>query len=108
MELMHGSPADAAGRSARERRAYAFLDGLGIRYDRTDHPEEPATTMEVCERVDAVLGVHICKNLFLCNRQKTRFYLLVMRGTSRSRRRSSPGRWASAAFRSRTRRIWRG
>ena len=80
MELMHGSPADAAGRSARERRAYAFLDGLGIRYDRTDHPEEPATTMEVCERVDAVLGVHICKNLFLCNRQKTRFYLLVMPG----------------------------
>ena len=47
---------------------------------RTDHPDEPATSMEVCERVDAVLGVKICKNLFLCNRQKTNFYLLIMPG----------------------------
>ena len=78
MELLHGSPADVSGRSARERRAYAFLDGLGIEYDRTDHPEEPASTMEGCRRADAVLGVRICKNLFLCNRQKTRFYLLIM------------------------------
>ena len=36
--------------------------------------------MEVCEKVDAILGVRICKNLFLCNRQKTNFYLLVMPG----------------------------
>ena len=36
--------------------------------------------MEVCEKVDAVLGVHICKNLFLTNRQKTEFYLLIMPG----------------------------
>lgn len=36
--------------------------------------------MEVCAEVDAILDVHICKNLFLCNRQKTNFYLLVMPG----------------------------
>ena len=36
--------------------------------------------MEVCEEVDAVLGVRICKNLFLCNRQKTNYYLLIMPG----------------------------
>ena len=80
MELFHGSPADMTGRSAREVRAYEFLDRLGISFDRTDHPDEPATGMEVCARVDAVLGVRICKNLFLCNRAKTKYYLLVMPG----------------------------
>lgn len=80
MELLHGSPADLTGRSEREIRAYAFLDRLGIAFDRTDHPDRPATTMEVCADVDAILGVHICKNLFLCNRQRTDFYLLMMPG----------------------------
>ena len=80
MELQHGSPADLSGREERERRVYAFLDSLGVDFDRTDHPDRPATTMEVCAEVDAILQVHICKNLFLCNRQKTDFYLLVMPG----------------------------
>ena len=80
MELYHGSPADMTGRTEREARAYRFLDDLGIDYMRTDHPDQPATTMEVCAEVDAVLGVRICKNLFLCNRQKTAFYLLIMPG----------------------------
>ena len=80
MQLFHGPPNDCTGRSAREVRAYAFLDRLGISFDRTDHPDEPATSMEVCARVDAVLDVRICKNLFLCNRNKTKYYLLVMPG----------------------------
>lgn len=80
MELLHGTPADLTGRSGREIRSYEFLDRLGISFDRTDHPDEPATTMEICEKVDAVLNVHICKNLFLCNRQQTNFYLLIMPG----------------------------
>ena len=80
MELLHGSPENVAGRSDRERRAYAFLNKLGVEFDRTDHPDQPATTMEVCADVDAILGVHICKNLFLRNRQGTAFYLLVMPG----------------------------
>ena len=80
MELLHGSPSDLSGRSEREIRTYTFLDSLGISFDRTDHPEHPATTMEVCAEVDAILDVHICKNRFLCNRQKTNFYLLVMPG----------------------------
>ena len=80
MELHHGSPADMSGRNEREIRAYCFLDKLEIDFDRTDHPDQPATTMEVCADVDAVLGVHICKNLFLCNRQKTNYYLLIMPG----------------------------
>jgi Ala-tRNA(Pro) deacylase len=80
MELYKGSPKDMSGRQEREIRAYQFLDSLGIDYDRTDHPDMPATTMEVCAVVDSILNVRICKNLFLCNRQKTDFYLLIMPG----------------------------
>ena len=36
--------------------------------------------MEVCEEIDKTLGATICKNLFLCNRQKTDFYLLMIPG----------------------------
>ncbi len=80
MELFHGSPADMTGREDREIRVYRFLNELNVDFERTDHPDRPATTMEVCADVDSVLGVRICKNLFLCNRQKTAFYLLIMPG----------------------------
>ena len=43
------------GRQDREVRAYKLLDGLGVDFVRTDHPDEPATSMEVCEKVDAIL-----------------------------------------------------
>lgn len=36
--------------------------------------------MELCKEIDEVLNATICKNLFLCNRQKTNFYLLMMPG----------------------------
>ena len=78
MELQKGRPADTAGRLEKEIRSYDLLDSLGIEYDRIDH--EPAMTMEVCEEIDRVLGATICKNLFLCNRQETDFYLLMMPG----------------------------
>ena len=78
MELSDGRPEKIEGRLEREIRTYDFLDSLGIKYKRTDH--EAATTMEACNEIDAVLGVVICKNLFLCNRQKTKFYLLMMPG----------------------------
>lgn len=78
MELYEGRPADLTGRAEKEIRVYDLLDSLGIPYQRTDHA--PATTMEVCDVIDAVLGCMICKNLFLCNRQKTKFYLLMMPG----------------------------
>lgn len=80
MELLHGAPDSMEGRQDREVRVYKLLNDLNIDFVRTDHPDEPATSMEVCEKVDAILGVKICKNLFLCNRQKTNFYLLVMPG----------------------------
>lgn len=78
MELYKGRPVDVTGREAKEIRVYDLLDSLGIAYERTDH--EPAMTMEACNDIDKVLNVVICKNLFLCNRQKTDFYLLMMPG----------------------------
>ena len=78
MILYEGRPESIEGRLPREIRTYDFLDELGICYWRTDH--ERADNMEACNEIDAILGVIICKNLFLCNRQKTRFYLLMMPG----------------------------
>lgn len=80
MELYRGRPEDVSGRLEREVRSYDLLDSLGMTYWRTDHLDMPAGNMEACNEVDAVLGVLICKNLFLCNRQRTSFYLLLMPG----------------------------
>lgn len=78
MELVKGAPVDRTGRLERELRVYDFLDELGIEYYRTDHEE--ANNMEACNKIDKILDTIICKNLFLCNRQKTDFYLLMMPG----------------------------
>jgi Ala-tRNA(Pro) deacylase len=78
MELYKGRPEDVTGREERETRVYDLLDKLEIDYIRTDH--ERTDTMEECNEIDKVLEVLICKNLFLCNRQKTNFYLLMMPG----------------------------
>lgn len=78
MELQKGRPQDEGGRLEKEIRVYDLLDELGIEFERTDHEE--ANTMEACLEIDSILGTVICKNLFLCNRQKTDFYLLMMPG----------------------------
>ena len=78
MILEQGRPADCAGRLDKEIRCYDLLDKLGIPYQRIDH--EAAMTMEACAEVDKILGGTICKNLLLCNRQCTDFYLLLMPG----------------------------
>ena len=96
LTIYKGRPEDTSYREPREVRVYDLLDSLGIEYDRLDH--EPAMTMEVCAEIDAAFerttladfkanndddkAKHaiICKNLFLCNRQKTKFYLLMIPG----------------------------
>ena len=84
MQLVDGRPGNIEGRLDKEIRVYDFLDSLGIAYKRVDH--EAAMTMEACEEIDRTLsegvekGVAICKNLFLCNRQATDFYLLLIPG----------------------------
>ncbi len=77
LHLHHGRPDSMEGRQPREVRVYDFLDELGIEYWQTDH-EFAANTMEDCKEIDAILEATVCKNLFLCNRQKTKFYLLMM------------------------------
>lgn len=76
--LYTGRPENAAGRLEKEIACYDLLDSLGVSYTRVDH--DFADTIEACEAVEQVLGEKICKNLFLCNRQKTNYYLLMMPG----------------------------
>ena len=78
MKLLHGRPEMTAGRLPKEIRVYDFLDSLQIAYDRVDH--EAAMTMEACIAIDAALGTTMCKNLMLCNRQCTQFYILLTPG----------------------------
>ncbi len=81
LELQKGRPKTNAGRLAKEIRVYDLLDSLGMVYERIDH--EAAMTMAVCEEIDQALQAVICKNLFLCNRQETAFYLLMMPGNKK-------------------------
>lgn len=78
MQLSQGRPTDHSGRLDKEIRTYDFLDRLGIDYQRLDH--EAAMTMEACIAIDQTLGTTMCKNLLLCNRQCTDFYLLLLPG----------------------------
>ena len=78
MKLENGRPIDCSDRLAKEIRVYDLLDKLGIEYQRIDH--EAAMTMEACAAIDEVLDATICKNLLLCNRQCTAFYLLMIPG----------------------------
>ena len=72
----HGRPEEP--RQPREQAAYDLLDRAGVRFDRIDH--SAAATIEDCHAVEQYLDTTVCKNLFLCNRQKTRFYLLLLPG----------------------------
>ncbi|MBO5292753.1 MAG: prolyl-tRNA synthetase associated domain-containing protein [Lachnospiraceae bacterium] len=73
-----GRPKDETGLLPKEIRSYDLLDSLGITYSRLHHSAH--ATIEACAEVDQLLGTNICKNLFLCNRQKTDFYLVMMPG----------------------------
>lgn len=78
MELLNGRPSDESGRLEKEIRVYDLLDSLGVSYQRIDH--EVVMTIEACQEIDQYLDALICKNLFLCNKQETDFYLLMMPG----------------------------
>lgn len=78
MKLVKGRPFEVTKRLEKEIKVYDLLDELGIDYEQMDHEE--AYTMEACYEIDRVLDTLICKNLFLCNRQKTKFYLLMIPG----------------------------
>ncbi|SDI59465.1 prolyl-tRNA synthetase associated domain-containing protein [Desulfosporosinus hippei] len=80
---LYNTKPDEADRTRKEMDTYDRLDKLGISYFRLDHEETPS--IEACDEIEKLLGIEICKNLFLCNTQKTRFYLLMMPGRKKFR-----------------------
>ncbi len=78
-----GRPSDLAGRAEREIRVYDLLDRIGIEYESMDHPA--VSTMEGCRMVDERLHALICKNLFLCDRRRERYFLLMLPGRKKFR-----------------------
>ena len=56
----------------------AFLNAHGIPYEYHEH--ERLFTIEDCLQKPFITeDVTICKNIFLCNRQQTQFYLLLLK-----------------------------
>ena len=78
MELFKGRPADLSDRTEKEIRVYDFLDSLDIEYFRLDHAPAFGSEEELCREIENSLGARICKNLFLANRQRTKFYMLMI------------------------------
>lgn len=97
-------PQNTEGRLGKEIRTYDFLDSIGIHYERVDH--KPAMTIEACEEVDKILGAVICKNLFLCNRQETDFYLLLMPGDKKFKTKDLSAQINSSGFLLQSLNIW--
>lgn len=73
-----GKPKDLDKRQEKERKCYEFLEKIGLDYEVVDHEE--ASDMDKCLEIETVLGVKICKNIMLCNRQETRFFIFMMPG----------------------------
>ncbi len=76
--IENGRPQNCDTRTQKEIAVYDLLDALSIPFGRVDH--DAADTIEACLEVEKVIGVGICKNLLVCNRQKTDFYLIMMSG----------------------------
>ena len=76
LKIYNGRPDSMDGRKRAEVDSYDLLDRCGVEYVTVCH--EAVFTMEACRDVEEVLGVTIFKNLFLCNRQQTEFYLLML------------------------------
>lgn len=81
LKVYEGRPEITEGRMKKEVAVYDLLDKLEIPYHRVDH--EVLMTVEECNGIDKLLGIEICKNLFLCNSQKTKFYMLMMPGNKK-------------------------
>ncbi len=81
--LYEGRPDDFDSRLPKEQRVYTLLDSLGVSYSRLDH--DATESIDSCHAVEQLLGIHICKNLLLCNAQKTLFFLLMMPGEKKFR-----------------------
>lgn len=75
-EVSTAVPDNIKERGTLEQETYRVFEKLGIPFWRVDN--DPAATMEECEEISEVLGAEVWKDVFLCNRKKTTFFLLVM------------------------------
>lgn len=85
MILYKGRPDDESGRLSKEIRVYDFLDSLGIEYYRIDHAAASGDDPKLLEDIERSLDARICNNLFLANRQRTRFYMMMIPSYKRFR-----------------------
>ena len=72
-EIITSKP--VAFNSELHKKVYNTLEKLEIPFERVDTDE--AITMEDCVEIGRKLDTNIVKTLFLCNRQKTNFYLFI-------------------------------
>lgn len=73
-EISTAAPEDE--RTAIEKKVYNLLVKLNIPFERVDN--DVVETMEECKEIDKKLGTEIRKSIFLCNKKKTSFFLVVM------------------------------
>ncbi|MCR1899643.1 prolyl-tRNA synthetase associated domain-containing protein [Irregularibacter muris] len=73
-EIVTTIPSD--DRTKTEKTVFSLLQKLNIPFERVDN--DVVETMEECEEINQVLGTEIRKSIFLCNRKKTSFFLVVM------------------------------
>ena len=74
--LYTARPADK--RLPKEERCYDLLERLGVQFERLDH--DAVDTVDGCEEIGRLLGIEICKNLFLANSKRDRYYMLMLTG----------------------------
>jgi Ala-tRNA(Pro) deacylase len=75
-EVKKGAPKEF--KNELQRLTYTALNELSVEYTRVDNDE--ARTMEDCAAINEKLDCKVVKTLFLCNRQKTSFYLFITEG----------------------------
>lgn len=76
-QIFTGRP-NCENRIQKEIDCYDLLDSLNINYSGVDH--HAIFDMNELKDVRDSLGISVNKNLFLCNTQQTKFYLLLMPG----------------------------
>lgn len=74
--VYHSRPTDK--RIPKEERCYDLLERLNIQFDRLDH--ESVDTVDGCDEIGKLLGIEICKNLFLANSKRDHYYMLMLTG----------------------------
>ena len=85
MQLYKGRPENEEGRLEKEIRVYDLLDSLGVEYHRIDHAPADGSDPVLMEEIEAVLDARICNNLFLANRQRTQFCMMMIPSYKRFR-----------------------